>query len=94
MNCKTWKPQIRELWKKVGKLCGWKHRRTPRMALFFEGERAAKAAPSFLRKAIVGQTVTIPLRDAEWGEGDGQRGEELERGEGKEEGEEGGPGPP
>ena len=91
VNCAAWKPQIKELWKDVGFLCGWKHPRTPRMALLFRDERATRAVLSFLRKTKVGQIVTIPPRDEAGGEGEDE-GSEEERVEA--EGEEGGPGPP
>ena len=85
VNCAAWRPQIQELWKQVGKRCGWKHPRAPRVALFFDDERATKAALSFLRKPRVGQAITIPPRDG---------GGEEEREENEVDGEEGGPGPP
>ena len=28
-ECRAWAPQVRRLWKRVGKDCGWKHRRAP-----------------------------------------------------------------
>ena len=64
--------------------------------MLFNVERATKAVLSFLRKARVGQLITIPPRDggreeeAENGR-DGRNGRD-ERAEA--EGEEGGPGPP
>ena len=70
VNCAAWKPQIKELWKDVGYLCGWKHPRAPRMALLFGDERATRAVLSFLRKTKVGQMVTIPPRDEAGGEGE------------------------
>ena len=92
VNCAAWKPQIKELWKDVGYLCGWKHLRAPRMALLFGDERATKAVRPFLRKTKVGQMVTIPPRD-EAGE-EGGEGSEEERAEEEVEGEEGGSGLP
>ena len=90
VNRAAWGPQIQELWKEVGKRCGWKHSRAPRVALLFSDERATKAVLSFLRKTRVGQLVTILLRD-----GGGEEEAESERDERAEgEGEEGGPGPP
>ena len=91
VNCEAWRPQIRELWKEVGKLCGWKHPRAPRMALLFNDERATKAVLSFLRKTRVGQLVTIPPRGGGVRE---ERGEGNEEESARREGEEGGPGPP
>ena len=93
VNCAAWKPQIKELWKDVGYLCGWKHPRTLRMALLFGDERATKAVLSFLQKTKVGQIVTIPPRDGgREGEEGGEDGSRVERDE--VEGEEGGSGPP
>ena len=91
MNCAAWKPQIKELWKDVGYLCGWKHPRAPRMALLFGDERETKAVLSFLRKTKVEQMVTIPPRD-EGEEEEGEVGFEGERAEVG--GGEGGAGPP
>ena len=65
VNCEAWKPQIQELWKEVGKRCGWKHPRAPRVALLFNDERATKAVLSFLRKTRVGQAITITPRGGE-----------------------------
>ena len=55
VNCTAWKPQIKELWKDMGYLCGWKHSRAPRMALLFGDERATRAVLSFIRKAKWGR---------------------------------------
>ena len=60
MNCTAWKPQIKELWKDVGYLCGWKRPRAPQMAFLFGDKRATKEVLSFLRKTKLGQMVTIP----------------------------------
>ena len=90
VNCAAWKPQIKELWKGVGYLCGWRNPRAPRMALLFGDERATRAVLSFLRKMEMGQMVTIPPRDE--AEEEGEEGEEGERG--KAEGEEGEAGAP
>ena len=90
VNCAAWKPQIKELWKDVGYLCGWKHPRASRIALLFGDERATGAVLSSLRKTKVGQIVTIPPRGEARGEG--EEGSEEERAEvGGEEGELGSP---
>ena len=91
VNCVAWKPQIKELWKDVGYLCGWKSPRARRMALLFGDERATKVVLSPLRTTKVGQMVTILPRD-EAGEERGEEGSGEERV--KVEREEGGPGPP
>ena len=94
-NCAAWKPQIKELWKDVGYLCGWMRACIPGRPEWpcSSGMKATKAVLSFLRKTKVGQMVTIPPRD--WGrEGEkgGEDGSRVERDE--VEGEERGPGPP
>ena len=89
VNCEAWKPQIQELWKEVGKRCGWKLPKAPRVALLFNGERATKVVLSFLCKTKVGQMVTIPPRGGEEGEEEDEPGDREEV-----EGEDGGPGPP
>ena len=90
VHCAAWRPQIQELWKEVGKRCGWKHPRAPRVALLFGDERATKAVLPFLRKTRVGQLITIPPR--EWGEEEEAENGRDERVEA--EGEDGVPGPP
>ena len=88
-NGEAWRAQIQELWKEVGKRCGWKHLKTPRIALLFNDERATKAVLSFLRRTKVRQMVTIGPRGGE----DEEEGEEEGPGEREEaEGEERGPG--
>ena len=94
VNCEAWKTHIPELWKDVGKRCGRKNRRTPRIALLFDDERATKAVLSFLRRTKVWRMVTIPPRDIELGEENEESGGEPGRGEGAEEGLEGGTRPP
>ena len=69
VNCAAWKPQIKELWKDVGYLCGWKHPRVPRISLLFGDKRAIKMVLSFLRMMKVGQMATIPPRDGAREEG-------------------------
>ena len=90
VNCAAWKPQIQELWKEVGKHCGWKYPRALQVALLFGDESATKVVRSFLRKTREGQLITIPPRD-----GGGEEETQRERDERAEaEGEEGRPGPP
>lgn len=60
----AWKSHIKEQWKDVGYLSGWKHPRGPRMALPLGDERATEAVLSFLRKTKLGQMVTIPPPEA------------------------------
>ena len=91
VQCRAWAPQVQELWKIVGKGCGWKYPRAPAVRLLFQDERAT---PAVLRETRVGSMVTLVPPEEEW--------EELEeivlRPEGEvsqeEGGEEGGPPPP
>ena len=93
VNCEASKPQVQELWKEMGKRCGWKHPRVPRMALILDDESAMKVVLSLLWKSKVGQMVTIPPRGEELGEEDEESAEEEQGWEVIEvEGEEGGPG--
>ena len=93
VSCEARKSQIQELWKEVGRFCGWKHPKALRMALLFKDEKATKAVLSFLCKTRVGQMVTTPPRDG-GGEEEGQEGRYAIGTRDKAEAEEGGPGPP
>ena len=81
-ECEAWRPQIRRLWRRIGKDCGWKHPRAPAVRKLWRKE-ATEAVLEFLEDTRVGcWTVTQGARRP--AEGVGQGGE----------GEEGGPGPP
>ena len=54
-----WAPQIRVLWKSVGKACEWKHPRAPTTKALFRDERAATAVLAFLRDTKVRRMVTL-----------------------------------
>ena len=41
-ECRAWLPQIRRLWKDIGKACGWKHPRAPSVKLRWK-EKATEA---------------------------------------------------
>ena len=81
-ECEAWRPQIRRLWRRIGKDCGWKHPRAPAVRKLWRKE-ATEAVLKFLEDTRVGcWTVTQGARRP--AEDVGQGGE----------GEEGGPGPP
>ena len=81
-ECEAWRPQIRRLWKRVGKDCGWEHPRAPAVRKLWR-EEATEAVLEFLRDTRVG--CWTASRGAE------RLAEEADQGNG---GEEGGPGPP
>ena len=95
IECRQWTPEIKKLWKEVGKACEWKHPR-PTVRLLFNDDRATPAVLDFLRDTRVGRVFTPAA--LEEGEEDGQEEIELRPWEGEfswnENGEEGGPGPP
>ena len=47
VECKAWAPQIRRLWKRVGKDCGWKHPKAPAVRKLWK-EGATEAILEFL----------------------------------------------
>ena len=81
-ECEAWRPQIRRLWRRVGKDCGWKHPRAPAVRKLWR-EEATEAVLEFLRDTRVG--CWTASRRAE------RLAEEADQGDG---GEDGGPGPP
>ena len=87
-ECKAWKLQIWKLWKEVGKAHGWKHPRAPSGRGLWR-EMSTEAVLAFLGSTRVGciSTRRVPpggVVRAEAVAGDGSR----------DEGDEGGPGPP
>ena len=78
----AWRPQIRRLWRRVGKDCGWKRPRAPAVRKLWR-EEATEAVLEFLRDTRVGCWTAS--------RGAGRPAEEADQGDG---GEEGGPGPP
>src|SRR6266705_6546840 len=85
-ECKAWAPQIRKLWRRVGKDCHWEHPRTPAMKWLWS-EKATGAVLAFLEDTQVGCRVSSERARAMVDEPRDEEGSESE-------GEEGGPGPP
>jgi hypothetical protein len=54
-ECPKWNPQIRELWRRVGKDVGWQRAKWKSVAQLFKEERAEKAVVEFIRKTGVGR---------------------------------------
>ena len=83
IECRAWKPQIRRLWKDIGKAQEWKYPRAPSGKWLWK-EKSTEAVLAFLRDTRVGCVrAERKLSEDSWartGSGD--------------EGEEGGPGPP
>ena len=79
-ECRAWAPQIRRLWKRIGKDCHWEH---PLVRRLWKGE-ASEAVLEFLEDTLVGSRSSGMAR-ANVDEAESVR---------QSEGEEGGPGPP
>ena len=80
-------PQIRELWRRIGKGCGWEHPRAPALRFLWKDD-AVGAVLEFLGGTKVGSRASAERARARVDEDrDGE--EALEQ-----EGEEDGPGPP
>jgi hypothetical protein len=45
-ECSRWLPEIRQLWREVGKALGWKRVRWKSFSLLFKEEKATEAVPS------------------------------------------------
>ena len=84
-ECQALIPQIRRLWKRVGKDCRWKHPKAPAVRKLWR-EGATTAVLEFLEDTSVGQWLLAGVVRA-------PRVEEVGEDE-VPEGEEGGPGPP
>ena len=52
MECRAWAPQIRELWRRVGKDCGWEHPRVAVLRWLWKDD--AVGAVGFLESTRVG----------------------------------------
>ena len=74
-SCRAWARQAREMWKDIGKACGWKHPRAPSVRLLWK-EKATDAVLAFLRDTRVGCMVTLRPQE----EGEDSEGEEGGRG--------------
>ena len=86
-ECRAWLPQIRKLWKEIGKAHGWEHPRAPSGKWLWK-EKSTEAVLVFLKSTRVG---CISTRRQLPEEGEENLGEE---GGGGDAGEDGGPGPP
>ena len=80
-------PQIRELWRRVGKDCGWEHPRAPALRWLWKGD-AVGAMVEFLEDTGVGSRTSAELARARVDED--RDGEEVPG----QESEGDGPGPP
>ena len=76
MECQAWAPQIRRLWKWVGKDRGWKHPRAPAVIKLWK-EEATGAVLEFLVEASAGRWLSVARmpRVEEAGEGKVSEGE-------------------
>ena len=55
------------MWRDVGKACGWKHPRAPRIGMLFVDERATLGVLTFLRDTKAGDFVALEaLGGEEW----------------------------
>ena len=86
-ECRAWTPQIRELWQRVVKDCGWEHPRAPVLRWLWKDD-VVGAVVDFLESARVGSRASAEMARARVDE---VRGKEAAWGSG---GEEGWPGPP
>ena len=86
-ECQAWRPQIKELWKRIGKDCGWEHPRAPAMRGLWKDD-AVGAVVEFLEVTRVGSRASAAMARARVDED--RDGEEVLG----QEGEEDGPGPP
>ena len=85
--CRAWASQIRELWKRVGKDCGWEHPRAPALRWLWKDDDAG-AVVEFLEGTRVGSRASAEMARLRIDE---DRGNEVALGQ---EGEEDGPAPP
>ena len=86
-ECQAWTPQIRELWRRVGKDCGWDHPRAPTLRWLWKDD-AIGAVVELLENTRVGSRASAEMTRARIDggrEGDEVLGQESE---------EDGPGPP
>ena len=86
-ECRAWLPQIRELWQRIGKDCGWEHPRAPALRWLWKDD-AIGAVVEFLEGTRVGSRASAEMARA--GMDEDRDGEEVLG----QESEEDGPGPP
>ena len=70
VECRAWAPQIRRLWRRVGKDCGWKHPNAPAVRMLWK-EGATEAVLVLLEDTQVGCWRSVGVarlpREAEGG---------------------------
>ena len=79
-ECRAWAPQIRELWRRVGRDCGWEHPRAPELRWLWKND-AVGAVADFLENTRVGARASAEMARArmdEDREGDEVLGQESE----------------
>ena len=74
VECKIWTPQIRTLWQRVGKDCGWEHLRASALRWLWK-DGAVGAVVEFLESTRVGCRASAELARARVDEG--RDGEEV-----------------
>jgi len=57
-DCDAFKPQIKRLWKEIGRILKWKHPRSKRISYLFREEAVTGAVLQFLRDTGVGKVRT------------------------------------
>jgi hypothetical protein len=62
-ECSRWLPEIRELWRAVGKALGWKRMRWRSVSVLFREEKATEAILEFLRQTEIRRMrrVEVPV---------------------------------
>ena len=81
-ECRAWAPQIRRLWRRIGKDCRWQHPRAPSVRWLWE-ERAIEEVLEYLGDTRLGCRVSP-----------GRAGVDEDGGVEEAPGSEGGPNPP
>ena len=75
VECRAWAPQIRELWQRVGKDCGWGHSRAPALRWLWKDD-AVGMMVEYLERTRVGSRAPTEMARARVGE-DREGGEAL-----------------
>ena len=73
-----WAPQIRELWRRVAKDCGWEHHRAPALR-WLRKEDAVGAVVDFLEKTRLGSRASSETARARADENRGGEGPQERR---------------
>ena len=88
VECRAWASQIRKLWERIGKDCGWEYPRAPAVRWLWD-ERATGAVLDCLEDTRAGCGTSARAASGSQEQEGGGEGEDQGS-----EGEEGGPGPP